>query len=160
MSNTTPASPDPANTPVQGPPPGYDQPPPGYPQQPPPSGYYQQPPPGYYQQQPPAPRNGIGLAAIIVGMAGLVFGLVPLTGFIAIILGLTGLALGLAALGRVRRRQATNKWTTRIAVLVSAGAMALGIWGMTIVFGAVEDLDEGLDCIAEADTPEQIEACE
>lgn len=160
MSNTTPESPTPgpANAPVQGPPPGYNQPPPGY--QPPPPGYYQQPPPGYYEPQPPSPRNGLGLAAIIVGMAGLVFGLVPLTGFIAVILGLTGLALGLAALGRVRRRQATNKWTTRIAVLVSAGAMALGIWGMTMVFGAVEDLDEGLDCIAEAETAEQIEACE
>ena len=45
-------------------------------------------------------------------------------------------------------------------MLVSAGAMALGILGMTIVFGAVEDLDEGLDCIADADTAEQIEACE
>lgn len=100
------------------------------------------------------------MAAIIVAMAGLVFGLVPLTGFIAVILGLTGLALGLAALARVRRRQATNKWTTRIAVLLSAGALALGIWGIAIVFGAFEDLDEGLDCIAEADTSAELDACE
>lgn len=137
MSDVTPGTPapNPSGPPVQG------------------------PPPGYYQQ-PPMPRNGLGLAAIIVAMAGLVFGLIPLTGFIAVILGLTGLALGFAALARVRRRQATNKWTTRIAVLLSVGALALGIWGIAIVFGAFDDLDESLDCIADAETSAQIDACE
>lgn len=92
----------------------------------------------------PIARNGLGLAAIILGLVGLLFGLVPLTGFIAVILGIVGLSLGIAGIGRVRRRQATNRWTTRLGVVASLAAIALGVWGMTIFFGAVDQLDRDL----------------
>nr|WP_296779081.1 DUF4190 domain-containing protein [Rhodococcus sp. (in: high G+C Gram-positive bacteria)] len=133
----------------------------GYPQQPPPG--YGQPQPGYqygYPQQPINPeKNGLGLASLILAIVGLVFGIIPFTGFICLILGIVGLALGFAGLSRVRKNKATNKKTAISGIVVSVLAIALGIWGITIVFGAVDDLDDGLNCISEAETAAQIEAC-
>lgn len=91
------------------------------------------------------PRNGLGLAALILGLIGVLFGLVPLTGFIAVGLGLTGLILGFAGIGRLRRGTASNRKTTGFGMAASVAAIALGIWGMTIFFGAVEELDRDLE---------------
>lgn len=95
------------------------------------------------------PRNGFGLTALIVGLIGILFGLVPLTGFVAVALGIVGLVLGFAALGRLRRRIATNRKTTWVGIVGSAAAVALGIWGMTIVFSAVDQLERDLGDISE-----------
>lgn len=133
----------------------------GYPQQQ--SGYGQPQqgyPYGYAPQQPVNPeKNGLGLASLILALVGLVFGIIPFTGFICLILGIVGLILGLAGISRVRKNKATNKKTAISGVVVSVLAIALGIWGITIVFGAVDDLDTGMDCISNADTAAQMEAC-
>lgn len=100
----------------------------------------------------PEPKNGLGLTALILGLVGLLFGTVPLTGFIAVGLGITGLALGLAGLGRIRHRRATNKKTTITGVIASAAAVAVGIWGITIVFGAFDQLDKDLSSLGTSDT--------
>ncbi len=87
-------------------------------------------------------RNGFGITALCLAIAGLVFGLVPLTGFIAVILGALALLFGLLGLGRVRRREATNKKMAITASILGAGALALGVWGVTIVFNTVEEVDK------------------
>ncbi|GAA5134778.1 DUF4190 domain-containing protein [Pseudonocardia adelaidensis] len=96
--------------------------------------------------QPVAPvaRNGLGLAAAIVAPVGIVFGLVPLTGFIAVICALVAVPLALVGWSRVRRGKATNGKTAMTGLVLGAGALALGVWGMTIVFGAVDQLAEDL----------------
>jgi hypothetical protein len=98
------------------------------------------------QMQPAAPaaRNGLGLAAAIVAPIGILFGLVPLTGFIAVICALVAIPLALVARSRVRRGRATNGKTAMTGLLLGAGALALGVWGITIVFGAVDQLAEDL----------------
>ncbi|MGA9873338.1 MAG: DUF4190 domain-containing protein [Rhodococcus sp. (in: high G+C Gram-positive bacteria)] len=127
--------------------PGYGQPQQGY-------GY------GYAPQQPVNPeKNGFGLASLILAIVGLVFGIIPLTGFICLILGIIGLALGFAGLSRVRKNKATNKKTAIAGIGASVLAIALGIWGITIVFSAVDDLDQSFDCLGNADTTAEIEAC-
>lgn len=134
-----------------------------------PNSYTQQPPPNYggpqqsYGDAPQHPtnpeKNGFGLASLILALVGLVFGIVPLTGFICLILGIVGLALGFAGFSRVRKNRATNKKTAIFGIVLSIGAIALGIWGISIVFGAVDDLDNSFDCLGSAETVEQIEAC-
>ena len=86
-------------------------------------------------QSPPQaePRNGFAIVALVVGIAGLVFGLIPLTGFIAVILGATGLIFGLTNIGRIRRRVSTARKMTWFGSILSALALALGVWGMIIV---------------------------
>lgn len=101
---------------------------------------------------PPEPKNGLGLTALILGLIGLLFSLVPLTGFIAVGLGITGLALGLAGYGRIRHDRATNKKTTIVGLIASTVAVAVGIWGITIVFGVVDQLDKDLSSIDTSDT--------
>lgn len=110
-----------------------------------------------YQQyqntwQPTTPmRNGLGIAALILGIVGILFSFVPLTGFIAIILGVIGLILGLVAINRVRHKQANNKVMSIIGSVLSVIAIIVGIIGIVIVNNAVNDLGDSIDNINAAE---------
>lgn len=92
----------------------------------------------------PAPRNGFGIAALVLALVGLVFGIVPLTGFIALICGALAVLFGLLGLGRARKGLAINRVMAGIATGLGVLVAALGIWGITIVFGAVQKFDEDM----------------
>lgn len=94
-------------------------------------------------------RNGLGIAAIVVAFCGVVFGLIPLTGFLAVMAGFTAVILGLAGRRRVKRGHASNGKTAASGVVVGLAALALGVWGMTIVFGAVEQFDQDMQEISD-----------
>lgn len=102
-----------------------------------------------YEQQPhahysPQPRNGFGITALVLALIGAVFALVPLTGFIALILGGLAVLFGLMGLARTRTGVATNKKMSTISAGIGALVAAAGIWGITLVFGAVDQLDKDL----------------
>ena len=101
----------------------------------------------------PAPRNGLGIAALCLGIVGLLFGLVPFTGFIAFALGAVGVILGLVGFGRARRRSATNLKTSVAGTALSAIAIALGVWGMVIVFTGLNQLSEDLSALSAPPAP-------
>lgn len=102
---------------------------------------------------PAAARNGLGIAGLILGIVAILFGLVPITFWIAGPLGVTGLILALVGQARVKRREATNGKTALFGVLTSAIALALSIWGATMVFGAIDDAVNELDrTVEEIDT--------
>jgi len=103
-------------------------------------------------QPPVAPRNGLGIAGLVLGLCGLVVGLIPLFGIGAILLGIVGLVLGLVGVQRARRRVATNTRTAVSGVVACVLAVALGITGMVIVANAVTQLGEDLSAIG-ATTP-------
>ncbi|QYN33580.1 hypothetical protein K1T35_34575 [Pseudonocardia sp. DSM 110487] len=108
---------------------------------------------GLTQPAAPAARNGFGLAAAIIAPVGILFGLVPLTGFIAVICALVAIPLALVGWSRVRKGMATNGTTAMTGLLLGAGALALGVWGITIVFGAVDQLAEDLSSPAPIAAP-------
>jgi hypothetical protein len=81
------------------------------------------------------------------------FGLIPLTGFIAVICALVAIPLAFAARSRVRKGAATNGKTAMSGLLLGLGALALGIWGITIVFGAVDQLADDLSGPAPVGAP-------
>ena len=116
-----------------------------------PSDYSQQqqwmpaPPPGYL----PQPRNGYGVTALVLAIVGLVFSLVPLTGFIALICGGLAVLFGLLGLGRVRRGQADNKGLTITGLVLGALALVLGFIGVIIVFTATNKLATDLSKIGQ-----------
>lgn len=99
--------------------PGYQ---PGY--QP---GAYPPPPPPYsgYAPPPTAPKNGMGIAALVTAIIGLILCFTVAGG---IILGLVAVVLGFIARGRAKRGEATNGG-------LALGAIALG--GLAILAGAV-----------------------
>jgi hypothetical protein len=102
------------------------------------------PPPYQPSGPPPAPRNGFGITAVILGPIGLLFGLIPLTGFVAIICGVIGLVLGLVGFSRVRKGVASNRKTSIAGVVLSLLALILGIWGVVIVGQAFTKLGNDL----------------
>lgn len=100
-----------------------------------------------YVQRQAEPKNGFGIAALCLAIPGLVFGLVPLTGFLAAVCGGLALIFGLLGYGRAKRGQASNRKMSVISSILGATAVALGIWGMTIVFDTVEEIDKEFDRI-------------
>jgi hypothetical protein len=108
--------------------------------------------PGMQPQPPVPPRNGLGIAGLVLGLCGLVVGLIPLFGIGAILLGIVGLVLGLVGVQRARRRVATNTKTAVSGVVACVLAVARGITGMVIVANAVTQLGEDLSAIG-ATTP-------
>lgn len=107
------------------------------------------PPPSYpqektYAQPMYAPRNGLGITALCLGIVGILFGLVPFTGFIAFGLGAIGVILGLVGFSRARKRVATNPKMAVAGIVLSVGALALGVWGMVIVFTGLNQLSQDL----------------
>lgn len=97
---------------------------------------------------PAAPRNGFGIAALCLGLVGLVFMLMPITGFIAVILGGLALIFGLLGWARARRGQATNRKTAITGTVLGALGMVVGVIGVVIVFQATAQLSSDLDRIA------------
>jgi Protein of unknown function (DUF2510)/Domain of unknown function (DUF4190) len=94
--------------------------------------------------QGPRPRNGLGIAALILGVLGALSGLIPLLFWIAGILGVIGLILGFVGRGRAKRGEATNGTMALWGIITSAVALLLSVVGLVIVIGAFEDLEEDL----------------
>lgn len=92
---------------------------------------------------PPAPRNGAGTAALILGLVGLPFILTGLTAPIAIVLGLIAVPLALTGLGRVRRREATNRGAAVTGLILGTLAVVLGIWSIVVTVQAVSEVFDG-----------------
>jgi len=95
-------------------------------QQGPPQGYPGNGHPGHYPPLGPqvvlrGDRNGLGTAALVLGITAVIFSFIPLVGIIAWPIGITGLILGFVGLARVNRREATNRGVA-IAGLITSGA--------------------------------------
>jgi hypothetical protein len=95
-------------------------------------------PPTYTPPPAPAskPYRGLAIAALCVGIPGVIFGMIPLTFIIAFICGALALIFGL-----IGRRWAIGKWGVALGVV----AIGLGIVGAVIVNRAVDDVGQNLD---------------
>ncbi|MFD4942059.1 DUF4190 domain-containing protein [Streptomyces sp. NPDC058239] len=109
---------------------------------------FTQPPQSPQPQQPYAPaqtpgmrpaRNGLGIAALVLGVIGAVSGLIPFLFWLAGILGVIALILGLAGRGRAKRGEATNKGMTTFGAVLGLISLILAVVGAVITFKAVDD---------------------
>ncbi|MEV6245872.1 DUF4190 domain-containing protein [Streptomyces sp. NPDC051742] len=106
----------------------------------------------YDTQVPPvAPhtlRNGLGTAALILGIIGTLSGLIPFLFWMAGILGLIALILGLTGKGRVKRGEANNKGVALTGAILGLVSLVLSVVGAVITFtavsNAVDELDKGI----------------
>jgi len=85
--------------------------------------------------------NGLAVAALVLGIIGLVFGFIPLFFWIALPLGVVGLILGIPAILRANKGSG-GKIMAVVGTVLSAGAIALGVWGAVIVGEAVDEINE------------------
>ncbi|MFD3946205.1 DUF4190 domain-containing protein [Streptomyces sp. NPDC058579] len=111
----------------------------------------------YDTQIPQAPqvavRNGLGTAALILGIIGTVSGLIPLLFWLAGILGVIALILGLVGRGRVKRREANNKGVTTTGAILGLAALILSVVGAVITFTAVSDAVDEINKAVEDSAP-------
>jgi len=104
---------------------------------------YPPPPPPYnpyiptrrYDHDPVNRHEGLAVAALVLGIIGVAFGVIPLTFWIALPCGALALIFGL-----IGRRPTKGKWGVALGVI----ALVLGIIGATIVNKAVNDLNSSL----------------
>lgn len=130
-----PESPDRAGTPPSAPPVGgppsypYAYPPgpqPGYPPGPYPGAYPPPPMPygDYYPGAPVAARNGMGVAAVVIGVIALVASCSVAGG---LILGITAIILGFLGRTRVKRGEANNGGVALTGIILGAVAVVVSV---------------------------------
>ncbi|MFD4295352.1 DUF4190 domain-containing protein [Rhodococcus sp. NPDC058532] len=148
----------PGGQPYPGPPPQYGQPYPGQPYpggQVPPGGY----PPGGYQPQP-SPRNGAGIAALILGVLA-VLGVWTIVG--GIVLGVLAVILGFVGRSQFKKRRATNGGMSLAGIILGALAVIVSIVLVVVgvgIFNKVGGRDL-VDCLRDAGTDSAaIERCQ
>ncbi|AZM49054.1 DUF4190 domain-containing protein [Streptomyces sp. WAC 06738] len=89
--------------------------------------------PGPYAWVPPAgPRNGSGIAAMILGVIGAVLSFTLLLSPLAVILGGLAIGFGIVTLRRVRRGEARNRGSGLSGIWLGGVAAVVGI-GMSIL---------------------------
>ncbi|MER7955587.1 DUF4352 domain-containing protein [Streptomyces sp. NPDC096030] len=111
----------------------------------------------YDTQAPQVPhvaaRNGLGTAALVLGIIGTLSGVIPLLFWLAGILGLIALILGLSGRGRVKRGQANNKGVTTTGAVLGLAALILSVVGAVITFTVVNDAVNEIDKAIQESAP-------
>ncbi|MGH3562990.1 MAG: DUF4190 domain-containing protein [Mycobacterium sp.] len=118
----------------------------GYP--PPP---YPYPPPPYpgFAAPPSGPKNGLGIASLVVAIAGLVTALSVIGG---VVLGSVAVLLGFLGHARVKRREADNGAVAVAGIVLGALAIVAGIACIFIYVGIWKSVggSDYVDCMTKA----------
>jgi Domain of unknown function (DUF4190) len=134
-------------------------PPPGWGAYP---GSYPPPPPqpySGYAPPPVAPKNGLGIAALVVAIIGLVFCWTVVGG---VILGVSAVIIGFVARGRVKRGQATNGGVAIAGIVLGFLAIIVSLVFIPIWIGMFEGMGgtDYVDCVSKAgQDPDAIQKC-
>lgn len=140
------------DTPPMAPPPaGQPQYPYAYPPGPYPGGYPPPPMPygDYYAQAPVAPRNGLGIAALVVAIIALVASFSVAGG---IVLGIVAVVLGFVGRGRVKRGEADNGGVALAGIVLGVLAIVVGLAFIAVWVGLFKEVGAGdyFDCLQQA----------
>ena len=124
------------------------------------------PPPAWDQGQDPyrSPSNGMGLAALVVGVVAVILAVLVFP--LGILAGIVALVLGIIGRKRVSRREATNGGQATAGIVT--GVLAIVIGGVltaivgTFIIDNADEFEDLADCLAEAgnDTAAQEECNE
>jgi hypothetical protein len=111
-----------------------------------PPGY---PPPSYGPPQPVAPKNGFGIAALVLAVVGL---LSVATVFAPIALGVVAVIVGAVGRGRAKRGIADNGGVAIAGIVLGALAIVVGAAFIAIWTTVWQDVRGGdyIDCIQKA----------
>ncbi len=100
---------------------------------------YPVPPRAYPYAQPqhqPRPKNGMGTAALVLGILALLASFIPLLSlFTAVPLGLLGVIFAIVGYRRLSKGNATNKASTTVGLILSAIAVIIAVV-LTLLVGA------------------------
>ncbi|CAN5251915.1 hypothetical protein BH24ACT10_BH24ACT10_01640 [soil metagenome] len=132
---------------------------PAYGQQPGAPAYGQQPygQPAYETGRQGPPRNGLGIAALVLGVLGLLTSWLVVGG----LLGIVAIVLGFIGRGRAKRGEATNGGMALAGIIT--GALAVLVAALVVV-GAVALFNTGefgsyTECIQQSEGQSELEEC-
>ncbi|MGE2737988.1 DUF4190 domain-containing protein [Mycolicibacterium vaccae] len=138
-------------------------PPPPPPQYGPYPGGYPPPPPmqygGYPPPMPMAPKNGLGIAALVLAIVGLVMCWTVVGG---IVLGLCAVIIGFLARGRVKRGEATNGGVAVAGIALGIVSIVAALVFIPIYVGLFNQVggSDYIDCLSEAGSdPDAAQRC-
>jgi hypothetical protein len=121
-----------------------------YPTSPYPGGYPPPPPQAYYGYPPPSPpKNGLGIASIVLAIVAL---LSVWSVFAPIILGLIAVVVGFLGRGRVKRGIANNGGVAIAGIVLGGLAIVVGLAFIAIWTAVWKDVGGGdyIGCIQKA----------
>jgi hypothetical protein len=126
-----------------------------------PGSYPPPPPPPYagYTLPTTGPKNGLGIAALVIAIIALVF---CWSVFGGIILGLVAVIIGFVARGRVKRGEATNGGVAVAGIVLGFLAIIVSLIFIPIWIGVFEEVGgtDYVDCLSKAGNDEQaIQQC-
>ncbi|MFI6513330.1 DUF4190 domain-containing protein [Streptosporangium sp. NPDC050855] len=84
-------------------------------------------------------RNGLGIAALVLGIIGVLSGLIPLLFFIAGLLGLLAVIFGFVGRARAGKGGASNGGVALAGAILGLLSLGLATWGMVITVNAVDE---------------------
>lgn len=93
--------------------------------------------PQQHSVQTQAPQNGLGVAALILGIVALALAWIPLINYLAFILGVLGIALAVLAFVKVSRGTANNGVVAAIGLALSIIAIVAGVTVMSAFFSGM-----------------------
>lgn len=88
----------------------------------------------------PAPKNGLGVAALVLGIVGVIFAVIPVVGlFFAIPLGALALIFGAVGVARAGKGKATNKGVSVAGLILGLLTFGVAILMSVAVYQAADD---------------------
>jgi Na+/H+ antiporter NhaD/arsenite permease-like protein len=109
------------------------------------------------------PRNGAGVAALVLGLLGLVLALLVLPAPLGALLGLLAVIFGIIGISRAGRREATNRGQAVTGLITGILALALGVFLTVRIGGYLQDHATDFNnlarCLNAANTDQERTAC-
>ncbi len=120
-----------------------------YPPGPYPGAYPPAPYGDYYQGPPPAPKNGLGVAALVVAIIALIGSFSVVGG---ILLGIVAVILGFIARGRAKSGEATNGGVALAGIILGVVSIIAGLAFIAIWVGLFKEVGatDYFDCLQQA----------
>jgi hypothetical protein len=103
-----------------------------------------------------SPKNGIGIAAMVVGIVALVLFWIP---FLGLVLGIVAVVLGIVGIRKASRGEATNKGMAIAGVATGGVATLVGLFVVVVFLFIADEFGSLFECLSEAQTLEEQEAC-
>jgi uncharacterized membrane protein YvlD (DUF360 family) len=91
-------------------------------------------------------KNGMGTAALVCGIIGLVFAIIPIVGmFLGLPLGILAVVFGAVGISRVRRNVANNGGSAVAGLITGILAVVLAIIAWTLIYAAANSVNDNLN---------------
>jgi hypothetical protein len=104
---------------------------------------------------PSGPRNGMGIAALVLGIVGFLSAVIVVGG----VLGIVAVVLGIVALGRVRRGEANNRGVAIIGIVAGALAIVIAAGALALIISNADEIEDLGDCLEDANTEQERDDC-